>query len=163
MGATVFIYGLLKPVNGIISLLAAFFSLVGCAVGAVSSLFGLAPFVVLGGTQYINVFTAEQTQALALLFLQVFSRANNIALVFFGLHCVFVGYLVFKSTFIPRPVGILMMFGGMSWMTFLIAPLASYLAPYNMGPGAIGEISLSLWLIVRGVNVRRWKDMNDRI
>jgi hypothetical protein len=159
IAATLLVYELLKPVNRTVSLLAAFFSLVGCAVGAVSCLFDLAPFVLLKGGQYLSVFTVEQLQALALMFLKVRVQANdNIGLVFFGLHCLLVGYLILRSTFLPRLVGALMVFAGLGWLTFLSPPLARSLSPYIMMPGALGEISLTLWLIVTGVNVQRWKE-----
>jgi len=63
----------------------------------------------------------------------------------------------FKSTFLPRILGVLMMFAGLGWLTFLSAPLARYLAPYNMFPGMLGEGLLLLWLLVFGVNEQRWK------
>jgi hypothetical protein len=159
IAATLLVYELLKPVNKTVSLLAAFFSLVGCAVGALSCLFDLAPFVLLKGGQYLSVFTVEQLQALALMFLKVRVVANdNIGLVFFGPHCLFVGYLILRSTFLPRPIGALMVLAGLGWLTFLSPPLAKSLSPYIMMPGALGEISLTLWLIVKGVNVPRWKE-----
>ena len=155
--ATLLVYELLKPVSRTVSLLAAFFSLVGCAVGALSCVFDVAPFILLGGGHYLSVFTGEQLQALSLMFLQVRTQANNIGLVFFGLHCLLVGYLILRSTFLPRVIGALMVVAGFGWLTFLSPPLASSLLPYNMMPGGIGELSLSLWLIVMGVNVQRWK------
>ena len=158
IAATLFIYEVLKPVNRSLSLLAAFFSLVGCAVGALSCIFDLAPFVLLSGAQYLSVFTVEQLQALALMFLKVRPQANNIGLVFFGLHCLGVGYLILRSTFLPRIVGALMVFAGLGWLTFLSPPLANSLAPFNMMPGGIGELTLTLWLIVKGVNVQRWNE-----
>jgi hypothetical protein len=158
VGATLFVYEVLKPVNRSLSLLAAFFSLVGCAVGALSCLFDFAPFVLLKGAPYLSVFTLEQLQALAYMFLVVRAQANNIGLVFFGLHCFGVGYLIFRSTFMPRIVGVLMMFAGVGWLTFLFPPLANSLAPFNMIPGGIGELSLTLWLLVKGVNVQRWRE-----
>lgn len=158
VAATLFVYELLKPVSRSVSLLAAFFSLVGCAVGALSCLFDFAPFIILGGAHYLSVFTVEQLQALALMFLKVRAQANNIGLVFFGLHCLGIGYLIFRSTFLPRLVGVLMVFAGLGWLTFLSPPLANSLAPYNMLPGAIGELSLTLWLLVKGVNIQRWNE-----
>jgi hypothetical protein len=85
-------------------------------------------------------------------------EANNIGLVFFGLHCFGVGYLIFRSTFMPRIIGVLMMIAGFGWLTFLSPPLAQSLAPFNMLPGAIGELSLTTWLLVKGVNVQRWNE-----
>src|ERR1700731_4372092 len=163
VGATLFVYEVLKPVNRSLSLLAAFFSLVGCAVGALSCLFDFAPFVLLKGAPYLSVFTPVQLQALAYMFLVVRAQANNIGLVFFGLHCLGVGYLIFRSTFMPRIIGVLMILAGVGWLTFLWPPLAKSLAPFNMMPGGIGELSLTLWLLVKGVNVQRWKEQTQAV
>jgi uncharacterized protein DUF4386 len=158
VAATLFVYEVLKPVNRSLSLLAAFFSLVGCAVGALSCLFDFAPFVLLKGAPSLSVFTTEQLQALSYMFLVVRARANDIGLVFFGLHCFGVGYLILRSTFLPRLIGALMMIAGLGWLTFLSPPLANGLAPFNMIPGAIGELSLTFWLLAKGVNVQRWNE-----
>ena len=80
------------------------------------------------------------------------------SLVFFGVYCLLIGYLVFKSRFLPRVLGVLMMFGGLGWLTFLSPTLAHSLSPYNMAPGVIGEGALTLWLLIRGVNVQRWNE-----
>lgn len=82
-------------------------------------------------------------------------------LVFFGFYCLLIGYLIFRSTFLPRVLGVLMAFGGLGWLTFLSPSLADQLSPYNMAPGIIGEFSLTLWLLVRGVNAQRWKELAD--
>ncbi len=112
-------------------MLAAFFSLVGCAIQGFACLFELAPLVVLGGAQYLSVFKVEQLQALAYMFLKLYSQAYSIALVFFGFFCLLIGYLIFKSTFLPRILGVLMVFAGLGWLTFLSPPLgAKYLYPY---------------------------------
>ena len=158
IGATFFIYEVLKPVSARLSQLAAIFSLVGCAIGALACLFDVVPFILLKGSHFAAVFTVEQLQALTLIFLNVRAQANNIGLVFFGLHCFGVGYLIHRSTFLPRAIGALMMFAGVGWLTFLYPPLANSLAPFNMAPGGIGEITLTLWLLVRGVNVERWHE-----
>lgn len=123
---TLLFYDMFKPVNRSLSLLAAFFSLVGCAIG-VLSLFHLAP-------------------------------SHISPLVFFGFYCLLIGYLIFRSAFLPRILGALMAFGGLGWLTFLSPPLANHLYPYNLAPGILGEGSLTLWLLVIGVNEQRWKE-----
>jgi hypothetical protein len=80
------------------------------------------------------------------------------ALVFFGFYCLLIGYLILKSTFLPRILGVLMAFAGLGWLTFAWPRFASYLSPYNMLPGMIGEGALTLWLLVVGVNVERWRE-----
>lgn len=158
IAATLFIYEVLKPVNRSLSLLAAFFSLVGCGVGAFSCIFDFVPFVLLKGAPYLSVYTPEQLQAFSYMFLVVRARANDIGLVFFGLHCLGVGYLILRSTFLPRIIGVLMVVAGFGWLTFLSPPLAQSLAPFNMLPGAVGELSFTLWLVIKGVNVPRWHE-----
>jgi hypothetical protein len=79
------------------------------------------------------------------------------SLVFFGVYCLLIAYLIFRSTFLPRILGMLMAFGGLGWLTFLSPPLANYLSPYNLAPGMFGEGALTLWLLVVGVNVPKWQ------
>jgi hypothetical protein len=155
---TALFYDLFKPVNRTVSLLAALFSLVGCTIQGFACLFQLAPLVVLGGTQHASVFPVEQLQALAYLFLKLYSQAYSIALVFFALFSLLIGYLIFKSTFLPRILGVLMAVAGMAWLTFLVPSFgAKYLHPYLLIAGS-GEGLLILWLLVMGVNAERWKE-----
>ena len=156
---TALLYELFKPVNRSLSLVAAFFSLVACVVQAISSLFHLAPLVLLGGAKYLSVFTMEQLQALALVFLRLRAAAyHNIGLVFFGLYLLLVGILMLKSTFLPRILGVLMALAGLSYVLFLSPPLVRSLQPYILVFPGIGQISLCLWLMVFGVNAQRWKE-----
>ncbi len=150
---TALLYDLFKPVNRRLSLLAAFFSLVGCAIQTFGSLFQLAPFVVLeGGSQYLSVFKMEQRQALALMFLKLHTQAISIGLVFFGFYCLLIGYLILGSAFLPRILGVLMVLAGLGWLTFLSPPLANHLSRYIQVFGFLAEVSLMLWLLVRGVD-----------
>ena len=158
IAVTALFYDLFKAVSRSLSLLAAFFSLVGCAILAFASLFQLAPLVVLGGSQYLSVFKVEQLRALALMFLELNTQAGNICVVFFGVYCLLIGYLIFRSTFLPRLLGVLMALAGLGWLTFLSPPLANHLSPYNLVLGFLAELALMLWLLVRGVNVQRWKE-----
>jgi hypothetical protein len=79
-------------------------------------------------------------------------------LVFFGCYCLAIGYLILRSTFLPRVLGVLMGLGGLGWLTFVSPPLASYLSPYNMLPGILGETALTVWLLAAGVNAQRWNE-----
>src|ERR1700720_2185974 len=158
VAVTALFYDLFKPVNRSLSLLAAFFSLVGCAILAFASVFRIAPLVVLGGGQYLSVFKVEQLRALASLFLELYGQGVNICFVFFGVYCLLIGYLIFRSVFLPRILGVLMAFAGLGWLTFLFPPLANYLRPYILVLGVIAELALMLWLLVMGVNVPRWKE-----
>lgn len=157
LGVTALFYDLFKPVNKSISQLAAFFLLMECAVLAFASLFQVAPMLVLGGAGYLSVFKTAELQALALLFLNLNTQVFNISLMFFGYFCLLIGYLIFRSTFLPSILGILYALAGLGYLTYLVPPLADYLYPFNLVPAAFGEPALILWLLIVGVNVQRWK------
>ena len=85
-------------------------------------------------------------------------RGVNIAIVFVGFYCFLIGYLIFRSTFLPRILGVLMAFGGLGWLTYISRPLVNYLSPYNLALGILGQESVMLWLLVMGVNVQKWEE-----
>jgi Domain of unknown function (DUF4386) len=127
IGVTAIFYYLFKPVSRSLSLLAALFSLAGCAAGFFSSVHLIS--------LHINI------------------------LVFFGFYCALIGYLIFRSTFLPRFLGVLMALAGLGYLTLLYPPLGNYLMnPYIMIAGGAGEWSLTLWLLVKGVDAQRWKE-----
>ena len=157
---TALMVDLMKPVSGSISLLAAFFSLMGCAMQAVACLFSIAPMIVLGREPYLGVFKVDQLQTLAFLSLKLYSQAYGIGLVFFAFYCLVIGYLVFKSTFLPRILGVLIAASALAWMTFLWPPFAAKYFRYLLVLD-LGEVSLVLWLLVMGVNAERWWEQAD--
>ncbi len=155
---TALFYELLRPAGRSVSLLAAFLGFAGCVIKTVSRVFFIAPLFVLGGAHYLSVFSTEQLQALALLFLKVNDHGAGIALVFFGFYALLTGYLIIRSTFLPRVLGALGMCGGLGWLSFLYPPLGYRMFPYIAALGLLGAASLLLWLLVFGVNEQRWKE-----
>jgi uncharacterized protein DUF4386 len=151
-------YDLFKIVSKSLSLLAAFVILVCCAIQAVTSLLYVAPLLILQGGNSLSAFTAEQLQTLALIFLKLNAYAFEIDLVFFGLWCVLTGYLIFRSTFLPRILGVLLAIEGLGWMTYVSPPFATHLFPVIAVAAGLGEIPLELWLLIVGVNPQRWKE-----
>ncbi len=152
------LYHLFKPVNRSLSLVAAFLSLGGCGMLIVGSFCQVVPLVVLGGSKYLSVFNAQQLQALAYMFLGFTDQATNLSLVFFGPFDFLIGYLIFRSTFLPRILGVLMMLAGLGWLAFLAPPVANHLSLYIESFGILAEALLMLWLVVMGVNAERWKE-----
>src|SRR5260370_42326622 len=155
------LYNLFKPVNRSLSLLAAFFSLVACAVGAVNSLLLLAPLVVLGGAQSLSGFNVEQVQALALLLVKLHTQGSSISVVLFGSYNLLIGYLIFRSTFLPRILGVLLAFSGLcylinSFASFLSPAFAAHLLPYILLPGG-AQLVLALLLLLIRVNYAHCK------
>jgi len=160
---TVIFYELFRVVNRSLALLVAFFSLVGTALESVSLLFHFAPLALLGGADYLAAFATEQLHALALLSLKLRAVTFLTDLVFFAFYCLAIGYLIFRSTFLPRILGVLMGIAGLSYLThslttFLTPRFASSLVPYILLPCLVAEASLCLWLLARSVNVRKWEE-----
>lgn len=154
---TALLYGLFKPVNKGLALIAAFLSVAGCAIQASGSLFQIAPTMVLGGGHYLGAFNAAQLQALAMLCLNLNAQAGYLSIVFFGFFDFLIGYLIFTSTFLPRFIGVLMALAGLGWLTFLSPQLADQISRYVDILGFVAEAVLMVWLLVMGVDVRRWK------
>ncbi len=155
---TVLFYDLLKPSGRSVSLLAACLSFVGIAIKTISRLFYIAPLLVLGGASYLSVFNADRLQALALLLFKVNDQGAAIGLIFFGFYAVLKGYLIFKSTFLPRILGVLTVLAGLGLLTFLHMPLGYRLFPYTAVLVLLGAVAQVLWLLMFGVNEQRWKE-----
>ena len=85
-------------------------------------------------------------------------RGVDTPVVLNGFYCFLIGYLVFRSTFLPRILGALMAFAGLGWVTYLSPQFAGHLSPYNLAAGVLGQESLMLWLLVKGVTDQRWKE-----
>lgn len=153
-------YILFKPVNKNLSLLALIFSTVAGAVMAVNLLNQLAPLLLLHNTSYLKAFTIEQLETLSLFFLNLQSQGYNISLLLFAFYFPIIGYLVYKSNFLPRILGVIYTMAGLGYLInslawFLFPHLAAYLFPYVLLPAFIGEVSMSMWLIAKGVNPQK--------
>ena len=154
------LYILFKPVNRNLSLLALIFGSVAGAVMAINLLNQLAPLLLLHNSSYLKAFTIEQLQTLSLFFLNLQSQGYNISLLLFAFYFPIIGYLVYKSNFLPRILGVIYTMAGVGYLVnslawFLFPHLAAYLFPYVLLPAFIGEVSMSLWLIFKGVKVKQ--------
>jgi hypothetical protein len=165
VGVALILYELLKPVCRSVALTAALFRLVFVAVAAANMINHFAPLIFLSGANYLGAFNSVQLQSLAISFLRLRTFGFDVALVFFGLHWILAGYLIFKSTFFPRILGIVLAIGGVGYLLNIAATAvprayALHLFPYVMLPAGLAEIALTLWLIIKGVDIGRWKQVN---
>lgn len=163
------LYALLKPVDRNIALLAAFMRLACDIVLAVASLSHFAALRLLGGAGYPGGFEPDQAQSLALLAMRLHGDAYAISLVFFGFACLSLGHLIYRSGYLPRTIGGLLAIAG---ACYLASSFAHFLRPalgaalFDAGillPCFVAELSLTLWLLVRGVDVARWEEKVPRV
>jgi hypothetical protein len=162
------LYGLFKSVNRSLSLVAAFFSLVGCTIQSSANLFDLAALSVFHPEPSVGAFNAAQSKMMALLLLRQHAQAFNIAIVFFGFYCILIGFLIFRSRFMPRILGALVGLSGLAYVAnnfaiFLAIPIPMVLAHLVPILGGIGELSLMMWLLVMGVNTERRRAQADSL
>ena len=160
---TLIFFVLLRPVSKDLALLAVFFNLVSLAVEAAVQLYLLGALFPLGKAEYLRAFEPEQLYALASLSVKSHSYGFGVALIFFGCVCLILGYLIFRSGFLPKALGVLMQIAGLSYLmdsfALILAPtFANRIFPAVLVPAFVGEASLCLWLLVKGVNVQRWKE-----
>ena len=156
-------YLLLRPVSKQLVLLAVLFNLVSLAVEAISKLFLMVVVPTLGSADHLKAFEPQQLQILANLALQSHDIAFNIALIFFGCTCLVNGYLIFRSGYLPKLIGVLMQVAGVSYLIACFAALfvptfADLIIPAILILPLIGESSFCLWLLVKGVNVAKWNE-----
>lgn len=158
---TLIFFVLLRPVSRDLALLAVFFNLVSVAVEASVQLYLLGALFPLGQAEYLKAFKPEQLYAMANLSVKSHAYGFGVALIFFGCVCLLLGYLIFKSGYLPRTVGVLMQLAGLSYLidsfALILSPsFANRIFPLILVPAFIGESSLCLWLLVKGVNVEKW-------
>lgn len=156
----VLFYVLLRPAGRTIALVSAFFGLASAALYAVAEAFYFAPGLLLGGGDYLAVFTPAQLDALALLSFRFFSRIGGWFLIFYGVGTVLRGYLIVRSNFLPRTIGVLLIIGGLGFaaQTIAIVLAPSLASPLWLMPMAVAGLSLMAWLLVRADDVAaRWR------
>jgi hypothetical protein len=150
------LYKLLQPINKNMALLMVSFVLTSASIAMLNKLNQFAALQLLGGADYLNVFTTEQLQALALLFLRLHNQGSTIGFIFWGLWLFPLGHLVFKSGFFPKLLGALLM---IACCGYVIDSFATFLG-YRLNIGmfaALGEVLFILWLLIKGVNTEQWK------
>ncbi len=157
------LFVLLRPVSRDLALLAVFFNLVSIGLEAAITMYLVETLFPLGNAPYLKAFEPEQLYALASLSLKSHSYGFGMSLIFFGCFCLVIGYLIFRSGYLPKTVGILMQITGVCYLTniftLILAPgFANRVFLAMMVPAFVGEASLCLWLLVKSVNLEKWEE-----
>ena len=159
------LYALLKPISRLLALMMALFAMVGLTIEAAYSLHLVEALFPLGKAAYLNAFKPDQLAAMASLSIRAHSVGFGIALLFFGPFFLIAGYLIYKSGYFPKAIGLLYLLPGVSYgassLALILAPaFASRYYFAIAGPAIIGEGALCLWLLVKGVKAATWEDLD---
>src|SRR6266516_6139755 len=156
------LFELLKVVNPRLALLALVFIIASATLEAVNLFNYIEPLLTFSLPEYVRAFDPEELQALARGPIRMFGYAFSVSLTFFGVFCALIGFLIFRSKFLPAILGLLMMAAGATyWINcfrlFLALPI-----PYLPWVTLVSELSLALWLLVVGVNEAKWRAQADQ-
>lgn len=158
---SVLLYVLLKPVNKTLSLVAAVSRLAMTVIHGANLLTHFIVLLLLSGAGYLTVFAPNQLHALVMVFLDAYDYGFTIGIVFLVLHALILGYLIFKSGYFPRILGVLFVIASLGYLIdgFSHVLIANYQKGpvYLALPIAIAEIAFPLWLLIKGVNVEQWE------
>ena len=151
-------YALLKPVSKELSLLAAFFGLIGTTLFAFAELFYFAPPLIMGGAGYLKTFSPDQLNALVLLSLKFYGYGGMIFTAYYGMAWIIRAYLIFRSGYLPKFLGVLMAIGGIGFVVrnFLLIFAPAYASDVLLMLMFPGGLILIGWLLVKGVDVPKW-------
>ncbi|HLO20011.1 MAG TPA: DUF4386 domain-containing protein [Sphingomicrobium sp.] len=158
LGLAYLFYLLLRNVSRPWALMGTLFTVAGCIVLIMATAALTAPLALLTGNEFTEIATPER-QELALLALKVYTQAFIIGLLLFGVQWLIMGPLFALSGFVPRPIGYLLTLGGVAWVSFAVAsliapPIGMAMQPVVLAIGSLAEISLALWLLLRGARSR---------
>ena len=160
LGVAAYFYRLFVPVSRGLSLLATCLRVIACAVAMVGYLAQAVPIQILSAGRDLSALSSDQLHAIAYLPLRVSALASNLVIVVFGLHFVALGVLIYRSTFLPRALGMLVVVAGVGALTYLAPSLTSARVVLPLGFAA--EASITVWLLTVGVNERRWWEREGR-
>jgi hypothetical protein len=159
---SVILFVLLKPVSKLLSLVAAASRLIMTAIHGINLLNYFFVLLLVSGAGYLSVFEADQLHALVMLFLDAHSVGFTIGIAFLTLHVFLLGYLILRSGYWPKVLGILFLIAGLGYLIDSFALLL--FAGYETTPGyialaiAVGELAFPLWLLIKGIDVAKWRE-----
>jgi Domain of unknown function (DUF4386) len=153
---------LLRRVNGIVAAIALCCGVVGISIEAVDMLSGYVPLKLAADGSALGAFSVEQLHAMSYISIQLQDAGLLLSFVFYGLDELLSGFLIFRSRFLPRVLGVLLAISGLCYFThgflsFLAPSLDARLYPYILFPCLPGEGLISLWMATVGLNVAKWR------
>lgn len=158
-------YVLLRPAGRNLALLAAFFGLVSTSVFAVAQFFFFGSATILAGTDYLKGFSPDQLNSLAFIWVKMYGLGAGLFMVFYGIATGVRGYLIYRSGYLPRLLGALLMLAGLGFIArnFVLVLAPAYLSNLFLVPMFFAGASLTLWMLIKGVDVRKWEASEARV
>jgi len=160
---SVLLYVLLKPVNKTLSLVSTVSRLAMTTIHGANLLTHFIVVLLFSGAAYLTVFEPTQLNALGMLFLNAYNFGFTVGIVFLALHALILGYLIFKSGYFPRILGVLFTIASLGYLidSFSHVLVANYKTGpvYLALPIAIAEITFPIWLLIKGVNAEKWEKL----
>jgi hypothetical protein len=165
IGLTMLLYVLLRPVSSSLALLAVFFRLVATATFFFSEFFYFSASPILAGGDYLRSFSPEQLNTLAFLSIKLYGYGTGIASLFYGVASVVIGYLIFESGYLPRVLGVLLALSGFGFVfrSFALVLAPAYASTAVLLLVGLAGLALTLWLLVRGVDLEKWQERQVRL
>jgi hypothetical protein len=155
--ASAVFYDLLKPVNRSLARITAIIGITGAGIKTFARLFYYTPLILLSGAPYLSALEPTQLATLSLAFIKINDQGAAIALIFFGFETVLQGWLIYRSEFLPRFLGVMSMLGGVGWLTYLWPPLGAQALMFVALFAIVGVTVTSGWLFIRGVDDAKWR------
>jgi hypothetical protein len=154
---------LFSRVNKNLALLGLLFGLIQTAALVANKMNLMVPFFLSGNEAYLKAFTADQRQTLSYVAVKAHGYGFGMGLIFFGFECLIEGYLIFKSAFLPKFLGVLIFIAGLCYLTnsfalLLFPAISGTVFQVIVVPTLISELSMCLWLLIKGVNLAKWKE-----
>jgi len=155
IGVAILLYKILKPVSHTLALITASLRLIMVAIAGVNLLNLYKPLAYLKNADYLSAFSIDQLQVLSTISLKTHNYGYHIALVFFGLHCFFLGYLLIRSINFPKILGVLLIIASLGYITNsfsnFIPNYVNISYVYLLLPAFVAEVSFCLWLLIKGI------------
>lgn len=158
VGVSMLFYDLLKPVNRSLARASMILGLTGCGIKTMARLFYYVPLILLGGASYLSAIDPAQLEALSYAFIRINGQGAAIGIIFFGFETLLRGWLVYRSEFLPRFLGVISMIGGIGWLSYLWPPFGSQVFMGVALFALVGVIVTSGWLLIRGVDDVKWRE-----
>lgn len=154
----VMFYDLLKPVNRRVARVTLALGLVGAGIKTMARLFFYTPLLLLSGSPALSGLEPAQLASLSLAFIKINGQGAAIGIIFFGCETLLRGWLLYRSEFLPRFLGVLSAIGGIGWLTYLWPPLGSKMFMFVALFAIAGVLVTSGWLLIKGVDDAKWRE-----